>query len=119
MVVRIREEQLEALREAARLDFERECIALVLERWRDVHAGWSAETIAAEVRELLAIAPSWGYTGERERYRLVNAAALLGLGFHRRGEGHWALQLLRDERLPVDTRIGAVIERVRRGEKTR
>lgn len=105
----IRAEQMHVFSLTQRRRFEDRCADLVLNDWAEKYAGQDAGDIREELRQLLDTGRDWGFLTERQRYRLVNVAACLGLGFQRRTGYTWAVALLADQRRAPEDRIEAIL----------
>jgi hypothetical protein len=112
----IRSEQSRALGEVTRRRFEDHCLELVQRSWGDLYASWGEDALRGELRELFTAGHDWGFKSERDLYRLVNVACLLGLGFQRANAPAWAVRVLGATRRPIEARIDAVIARLERQE---
>ena len=107
----IRAEQMQVFVQAQRQRFEDYCADLILNHWADRYAGQDVAQIRSELRQLLDAGSDWGFRTERQRYRLVNVAAYLGLGFQRQVGYVWAVKLLSDQSLAPEARIAAILYR--------
>lgn len=103
--------QMEMFRAIATRRFEDRCLALVRDGWGEEYGSWSESRLREELRELFTAGRSWNFRSERNLYRLVNLACLLGLNFQRYGAASWATTILAAPDVDVDCKVQAVLDR--------
>ena len=107
-MLRIRPEQIVALRRRADEDFEPRVLAHVRRRYPEAAATHEPGALAAFVRRQLERAAAYGLASERDRARFVVLALLLGEAFDEDETLGFAAATLRDASLRPDDRMALV-----------
>lgn len=108
-MLKIRDEQAEALSAAAVDRFDRRALLHVRSELPDVVQGRSDQDLLDVIASTRRAAPRFSLTSERQIMCLVDSAVILGDQFWIRAHRSWALPVLRSKKLSANERAQLVL----------
>ena len=110
----VRREQLDALEEAARADFERRAVDHLRRTLPGRCASMTPAALRASVRHAMTRSEAYGVTAEVDVLNYLNVMYMLGFEFDADPRFAWASEWLREPGVQGHSKMRVVFERARR-----